>query len=196
MTEHNKLTGKWDYHVPVDATCLGSRAGCPAAYPKSSESSRAYMKSIEPSMAALERMHGESRSSVMMQLFPELVQEDFDDVYDLRFNEVIPITTEQAIHLHKTDVVLVRSRSLPDMGDHYIVVTGHAVQKDHGVRPQTAVFPAMPNSPLLDMYDTPGTNVVLLKLNNTATQAFLNHYGIHLDEGCNVVSETYQLEMI
>jgi hypothetical protein len=120
----------------------------------------------------------------------------FVDVYDLRYNEVTRMSTQEALYARRTDVMLVRSKSLPAIGDHYVVVTGHAVMKEHGMRPQTAVFPAMQNSPLLDAYDSPGENVVILKLNNEATQAFLNFYGIHLDEALNVVSETTELVMV
>jgi hypothetical protein len=149
--------------------------------------------------------------TVLLQLNDELAREffhyhnikieaeavqDFDDHYDLRYDQVKPVTTEEAMHLRRTDVLLVRSKSLPEMGDHYVVITGHAVQKDHGIRPQTAVFPAMANSPLLDMYDEPGSNVVLLKLNNEATQEFLNFYAIHLDEAMNVVSDNVKLELV
>lgn len=111
----------------------------------------------------------------------------FDDVYDLRMNEVKHIGTQEAQYLRRGDVLLVRSKSVPDLGDHYIIVTGRPVQKEHGIRPQTVDFPAMQNSPLLDMYDTRGEHVVLLKLNTQATSAFYKHYNIHMDIACNVV---------
>lgn len=105
----------------------------------------------------------------------------FDDAYDLRFSEVKRISTQEGMYLRRSDVILVRSKALPHLGDHYAVVTGHSVVKEHGLRPDMIIFPAMPNSPLLDMFDGPNENVIILKLNNEATLAFLNHHDLHLD---------------
>lgn len=121
---------------------------------------------------------------------------NFDEHYDLRYDQVKSLTTQEAMYARRSDVLLIRSKSLPSFGDHYVVITGHAVQKDHGVRPQMAMFPAMQNSPLLDMFDGPNQNAVILKLNNEATQEFLNFYSIHLDEGLNVVSDNVKLELV
>jgi len=195
MLERNDKTGKLDYKVPVDTACMGTTQGCPAAHLKNPLK---VSERIDSLIRLGQRSTLLNYNDAMMQMFPEEVPADpkmFDQIYDLKLSDVVPITTEQAMHLRPTDVVLVRSKSLPEIGDHFMLVTGHAVKKDHGIRPQTAVFPATQNSILLDVFDQQCRPVVLLKLNNEATQAFLDYYKIHLDEGCHVVSDTYQLEM-
>jgi hypothetical protein len=154
--------------------------------------------------------HRES-DTVILQLCPDMaktfldfhsitiqpVGQEFDDVYDLSMSDVARITTEHAMHLQAMDVLLVRSRSVPTLGDHYVVIMGHSVVKDHGIRPQTAVFPAMPNSPLLDVFDGPNEKVILLRLNKQAQNDFLNHYMIHFeDNSMNIVSDKVQMVMV
>ena len=70
---------------------------------------------------------------------------------------------------------------MPDKGDHFIVVVGPPVEKDHGIRPETIDFPAKQNSLLLDLYDGPGTNVILLKLTLDAKQEFHKFNGISMN---------------
>lgn len=118
----------------------------------------------------------------------------FDDHRDMTVSDVTELTTLQAMSLRLSDVILVRSKSLPHLGDHYAIITGHSVMKPHGLRPQMMVFPAMQNSPLLDVFDEPGKNVVILKLSNAATQDFMNFYGLRIDEGFHI--STYDEEKL
>jgi len=110
----------------------------------------------------------------------------FDDHRDMTVSDVSEITTLQAMSLRLSDVILVRSKSLPHLGDHYAIITGHSIMKPHGLRPQMMVFPALQNSPLLDVFDEPGKNAIILKLSNSATQDFMNFYGLRIDEGYNI----------
>lgn len=96
----------------------------------------------------------------------------FDQFYDLTMNDIDQISTEEAMYLTKGEVVLVRSKSLPEEGDHFILITGHPIEKEHGIRPQTITFPATQNSILLDIFDKKGENVILLKLGLEAKQTF------------------------
>lgn len=107
----------------------------------------------------------------------------FDQFYDLTLNDIDQITTEEAMYLCVGSVIMVRSKSLPEEGDHFILITGKPVQKDHGFRPQTITFPAQQNSILLDIFDKPGMNVVLLKLGREATETFHRFNNITVDKG-------------
>jgi hypothetical protein len=95
------------------------------------------------------------------------------------------ISTDQAHHLQKGDVVLVRSEGVPQYGDHYIVVTGGIVSKPHGLRPETETIQLYPHtdaSLLLDEYK-PYNGVVALKLKKEAAKKFLDIHGIEIVDG-------------
>lgn len=94
-----------------------------------------------------------------------IAKHDVSQTVILSENNVTQIDTKQAMYLQKGDTLLVRSKTVPELGDHFITVTGPVVQKPHGLRPQTITIPIPGNHhPLLDKYNY--TNgVIALKLN-------------------------------
>lgn len=105
---------------------------------------------------------------------------NFEDTFKLTQRNVERITSQQGLYLRVGDVALVRSSNVPDYGDHFIVITGGPVMKEHGMRPQDVAVPAK-SSALLDQYDTRG--LVLLKLDERAKGAFYNFHGIQMVNG-------------
>ena len=103
----------------------------------------------------------------------------FDKAYNLQQSDVKRIATMEGMYLREMDVILVRSKLLPVLGDHYALVIGHNVEKEHGLRPQMAIFPALANHSILDAFDKPNDHVVILKLTESAKEAFLQYYEIN-----------------
>lgn len=60
----------------------------------------------------------------------------------LEKKDVEQIDTSKAMYLRCGEVVIVRSESLPELGDHVAIITGTPVLKPHGLRPQTVQFKA------------------------------------------------------
>jgi hypothetical protein len=114
--------------------------------------------------------------------------EDFDDFYKPLTSDVQRITAQEGLALQKGDVAMVRSlnnqgsASPADYGDHYIVITGHPILKEHGLRPQDKAISA-PRLPLLDAYDIERGGLVLLKLKEEAKRAFHEFHGISILNG-------------
>ena len=98
--------------------------------------------------------------------------------FELGAADVMRVTGEAAMSSVVGDVYLVRSGNVPELGDHYIVITGGLVQKPHGLRPQDVSFPIHKGqSTPLDDYrlDEP---LVLLKLNDAARLRFYDAYQV------------------
>ena len=112
--------------------------------------------------------------------------ERFDDMYKLTVDDVTRINSQQGMYLRKGDVVLVRSSNVPEYGDHYIVVTGHPVKKDHGLRVQEKAIYAPDGSKLLDCFEMQ-QGLTLLKLKDRAKEAFHGFHNISLDKDGDVV---------
>ncbi len=104
----------------------------------------------------------------------------FEDEYKLDAFDVKRITGTDGMYLQPGDVALVRSTNVPEYGDHYIVITGHPVKKEHGIRPQEVAISAPLTSSLLDKYEVQN-GLVLLKLGENAKTAFLQFHGITVD---------------
>ena len=106
--------------------------------------------------------------------------EYFDNFHNVTREDVVRITAQEGMYLRKGDVVLVRSANVPEYGDHYIVVTGHPIMKEHGMRIQDVVLPAV-GSLLLD-YVPVDEKLVLLKLKPNMRDKFLAFHGIKLEK--------------
>jgi hypothetical protein len=102
--------------------------------------------------------------------------EFFDEEYNLGPEHVTQITAAQGMYLQKGEVLLVRSQNVPEYGDHYMVVTGPPVIKEHGMRVEDVAI-AAPMNFLLDMFE-PKLGVTLLQLNVEARAAFHAFHGI------------------
>jgi len=108
------------------------------------------------------------------------VVEHFDDVYTLTEGDVVPVTGQQAYYSRIGDVLLVRSKNVPDLGVHYIVITGAPVLKPWGLRPQDVAIVA-PNNRLIENWQE-DEQLVLLKLNQLAATAFREFHGIKVQD--------------
>lgn len=106
----------------------------------------------------------------------------FEDWYKLNHNDVIRINSKDAMYSQKGDIILVRSENVPEYGDHFIVITGHPVVKEHGLRPQDVALFAPNTKAFLDEY-TPETGLILLKLNKDAAACFLEFHNIKIESG-------------
>lgn len=109
--------------------------------------------------------------------------EYFEDVHGLTFKDVLPTTGKDAMYARIGDVLLVRSSNVPYFDDHYIVITGAPVMKEHGLRPQDVAIPA-PHATILDFYAESSYNgLTLLKLRDEVAQRFREFHGITLGNG-------------
>ncbi len=108
--------------------------------------------------------------------------EYFDDYHALLPTEVKQITGKEAMYSRIGDVILVRSTNVPEYGDHYIVITGAPVMKEHGLRPQDVAIYAPTAKDILDKFE-PTTGVTLLRLNDTTKALFHRFHGIEIDGG-------------
>lgn len=102
----------------------------------------------------------------------------FQDEYDLT-GKVERITSQQGLRLQVGDVALVRSTNVPDYGDHFIIITGHPVIKEHGLRPQDLAASDGARKTILDQYQ-PQHGLTLLKLNPEAAEAYREFHGIQI----------------
>lgn len=110
----------------------------------------------------------------------------FEDWFGLNNNDITRITSQEAMYSQKGDVILVRSENVPEYGDHYIVITGAPVVKEHGLRPRDTAIIAPNTKEFLDTFELK-TGLVLLKFNKNAKEAFLEFHNIKIDEVGDVV---------
>lgn len=82
------------------------------------------------------------------------------------------LTAQQGIEqLRVGDVALVRSQNVPDYGDHWIIITGAPVLKEHGLRPQDVAIHAPYAARILNQYE-PVMGLTLLKLSDHLAEQF------------------------
>lgn len=129
--------------------------------------------------------------SATMHLVPEHTRdgrdnrfkvEYFDHKFHMKMDDVKQISAHDGMYLRKGDVVLVRSASVPEYGDHYIVITGPSIMKEHGMRPQERAIYAPDGSCLLDLFE-PVNGLTLLKLGEKAKAAFHEFHDINIKDG-------------
>lgn len=88
------------------------------------------------------------------------------------------ITSYEGLYLQPGDVALVRSANVPEYGDHFIIITGHPVMKEHGFRPQDhSVIASEKHTELLDSLQMV-MGLTLLKLNKEVAEEFLAFHGV------------------
>lgn len=127
-------------------------------------------------------------NSVSMHYLPEYTRDGRDNTYNvLHFSdvekniEVERITSQDGMYLQPGNVVLVRSTNVPEYGDHYIVVTGPPIVKQHGLRVQDVSIIASPkDSEFLDTFEVK-TGLILLKLKPESAKNFRDFHGIKLN---------------
>lgn len=120
--------------------------------------------------------------------------EYFADTIGLTQADVKRIDAKEGMYLQKGDVVLVRSSNVTEYGDHYIVITGHPIQKEHGFRPQEKAIFAPDGSALLDTYEEKN-GLILLKLLPTAKKAFHKFHDIEMVDGNVIFPSTESLPL-
>lgn len=105
---------------------------------------------------------------------------------DARLNpdEFTQITAQQGLELKIGDVALVRSENVAEYGDHYIIITGRPVLKEHGLRPTDVAIHApnwIPHG-ILNQFD-PIMGLTLLKMSEAAKAEFHKFHGITVANG-------------
>lgn len=106
--------------------------------------------------------------------------QNFEDTYRLGFDNLTQVN--EWAHMPIGTVLLVRSLNVPELGDHYIVIIGRPVMKEHGLRPLTLMIKA-PNAYRLFHKRTPILGATVLKLNLEYQEFFHQYYSIRLDNG-------------
>lgn len=125
--------------------------------------------------------------SVAVHYLPEHARDGRDNTFAVDYFEdyhsdfhyhAVQLTPNQGIQeLRIGDVALVRSQNVPDYGDHFIIITGKPILKEHGLRPQEVAVHAPNAARVLDAYE-PIMGVTLLKLAPIAQNAFYRFHGI------------------
>lgn len=108
--------------------------------------------------------------------------EHFEDNYILMPEDFEPITAQQGMYSKIGDVILVRSSNVPYFGDHYIIITGHPVMKEHGLRPQDVAIKAKSNNTELLNYMDSGNGLTLLRMNEKMRERFFNFHKIDMKD--------------
>lgn len=105
---------------------------------------------------------------------------NFDFAHQSNFTQ---LTAQQGItDLKPGDVALVRSSNVAEYGDHYIVVTGAPVMKEHGLRPQEIAIHAVGTDAILAMFQ-PIQGVTLLKFSDSLAAGFRLFHSIRIQHG-------------
>jgi len=107
------------------------------------------------------------------------VVEHFEASYNLD-KKVTRLTAQEGLHQPIGTVILVRSSNVPEYGDHFIIITGSSIMKEHGLRPQDKAIQTSSTFTALNKYK-PEMGLVLLKLNEEAKQAFLEFHDIKVE---------------
>lgn len=126
--------------------------------------------------------------SITLHYLPEHTRDGRDNAFKVQYftsdvslkeDEVTRITSREGMFLKPGDVLLVRSSNVPEYGDHFVVVTGPPIMKEHGMRVQDISIEAShKDTEFLNNYE-PETGLILLKLNNRAKEHFLAFH--HID---------------
>jgi hypothetical protein len=122
--------------------------------------------------------------SASLHYIPEHTRDGRDNGFKAEYfderltpEDVKQIDSKQGMYLPVGEVLLVRSTNVPEYGDHYIVITGAPVLKEHGLRPQDTAIAAPEAGDLLNAFPMK-TGVTLLQLKPQARDLFLNFHGI------------------
>jgi hypothetical protein len=118
-----------------------------------------------------------------LHYLPEHTRDGRDNGYTVQYFEskinplpedFTQLNAQQGLEqLHIGDVALVRSENVPEYGNHWIVITGKPVLKEHGLRPQDFAIhaPTWTAKTILDCFE-PIMGLTLLKLNDQWKERF------------------------
>lgn len=121
-----------------------------------------------------------------LHYLPEHTRDGRDNQYEVEYFEKIflmpshltQLTAQQGLkQLRIGDVALVRSENVPEYGNHFIVITGKPIIKEHGLRPQDFAIHAPYGGAIINNF-SPIMGLTLLKLNDDAATAFRSFHGI------------------
>ena len=128
--------------------------------------------------------------SISLHYLPEHTRDGRDNTFTVHHytrylcldnTEVERISSKDGMYLKPGEVLLVRSTNVPEYGDHFVVVTGPPIMKEHGLRIQDVSIEASANdSKFLDTLEME-TGLILLKLIPATRDAFLEHHGITVE---------------
>lgn len=128
--------------------------------------------------------------SISLHYLPEHTRDGRDNAFrvqhftsnhSLTEEDVTRITAREGMYLKPGDVLLVRSTNVPEYGDHFVVVTGPPIMKEHGLRVQdVSIEASQKDTEFLNNYE-PETGLILLKLNERVKEHFLNFHNIQLE---------------
>lgn len=137
-------------------------------------------------------------NSVSLHYLPEHTRDGRDNGYTVEewtgteamtIDDVEHIDALKGLYLQKGDVALVRSTNVPEYGDHFIIITGHPVMKEHGFRPQEFSIMASANDTALLNQFPMKTGLTLLKLNKKVAEDFLAFHNITVENGEVILPE-------
>ncbi len=125
--------------------------------------------------------------SVSLHYVPEHTRDGRDnqfkpDYFEDNFSfegQLKRISGQEGMYMRPGDVCLVRSSNVPEYDDHYIVITGHPVMKEHGLRVQDRAYIAPNTKALLDTYE-PINGLTLLKFSDELRDKFIQFHDITL----------------
>lgn len=109
----------------------------------------------------------------------------FEDTFNLQVSDFKQLSAMDGIReLGIGDIALVRSKNVSAYGDHYIVITGKPILKDHGLRPQDIAIaaPTINAESILNSCN-PIMGLTLLKLNQKAAANFLSFHRMSICNG-------------
>jgi hypothetical protein len=105
--------------------------------------------------------------------------EYFEDFFPFAATTAKRIDSQEAYRLPKGEVVMVRSENVKEYGDHYIIITGHPIRKEHGVRPQDVAIAA--KEKLFFGDEKMQNGLLLMQLSPAMREAFYDFHGIQFD---------------
>lgn len=113
-----------------------------------------------------------------LHYLPEHTRDGMDNTFtleqwsELSSSDVTQISSKDGLGLKTGSVVLVRSLNVPEYGDHFIIITGPPVTKEHGIRPQDiSIMASSQHTEILNKFPLT-MGLTLLKLSDEAAQKF------------------------
>jgi len=107
----------------------------------------------------------------------------FEQVHYMYTDDVKQITAFEGMYLPIGEVLMVRSTSVPEMGDHFIVISGPLEVKPHGNRPATISIATSPYGvQMLDLFE-PRNGLTLLQLSSKMRDKFHAFHNAKVENG-------------
>jgi len=102
---------------------------------------------------------------------------------NFQLEDFVAISLNATLKLMPGDVILVRSNTTKDLGDHFYVITDAPRQKKAGLRPVgTAIQASEDFSKLLDTVEPQGDNIRIMRLMPRVRDWFLEWHGIRVQK--------------